>query len=209
MRWFFRFGLAVCAFTSVAMGADRKPTGVELSALSGDLFEVAVRMHDPLLAIAAAKLRKRIDFTPGTLVPEGATPATAQWTEWTEMLETAKAMAGGDAALLDLVDDVAAESTRGRLESPARVGGEIATGEKLIYRDVTFQGGDYAEVYVEGSGTSDLNLYIRRVGGQLICSDSDASDRIYCGWVPDQTTAFDIEITNKGDAANRYTLITN
>ncbi|MEM7190027.1 MAG: hypothetical protein AAF439_10495 [Pseudomonadota bacterium] len=209
MRSIFLTGLGLFACASVAFADDDAPSGVKLSALSGDLFNTAMQMSDPLLAIAAAKLRKQVAFTDSDLVPEGGEATPAEWTAWEEMLSVARDLAGGDPSILELAEDVAAEGARGRLESPAQVGGAIDTGEKLIYRNVTFEGGDYAEVYVEGSGTSDLNLYIRRAGGQLVCSDSDASDRTYCGWLPEQTSAFDIEITNKGGALNRYTLITN
>ena len=150
MRSLFMICAVISAWTSSTLADSREPGAVRLLALSGNLFDTAIKMNDPLLAIAAAKLRKQVGVKPGNMVPDGGIAAPVEMVGWEEFLAAAADMAAGDPSMVGLIEDVAAESSRGRLESPAQVGGEIATGEKLIYRNVTFRGGDYAEVYVEG-----------------------------------------------------------
>ena len=72
-----------------------------------------------------------------------------------------------------------------------------------------FTGGRYAEVAAVGDGDTDLDLYIYDGNGNLVCSDTDLSDRTYCGWTPRWTGAFTIKIVNRGRVYNRYTLVTN
>ena len=72
-----------------------------------------------------------------------------------------------------------------------------------------FKGGEYAEVYVEGRGTSDLNLYVYDAQNRLVCSDTDISDIAYCGWRPAKTAAFSVKVENKGKSGAPYSMMTN
>lgn len=184
---------------------------VHLLRLSADLFDTARIARDPLMALTAAKIRKSVAVDAVALAPEGgAASVDVSWTGWADMLDTAVDLAAGDEILLSIAEDIRLEKPRGKADNiPARTGGEVRPGEKNVYRNVAFSGGAYAEVYVEGSGTADIDLFVHTSDGRLVCSDSDASNRSYCGWLPKETSDFSITIQNKGTAANRYWLITN
>jgi hypothetical protein len=73
---------------------------------------------------------------------------------------------------------------------------------------VRFRGDEPARIAVSGDGDSDLDLYVYDENGNLVCSDTDDSDDMYCGWTPSWTGTFTVRIKNRG-AANRYKLVTN
>ena len=161
--------------------------------------------------IAAAKTRKSVSPEAGARAPDGKTTdeSTEELQSWQDMLESARAASGDDAVLLALIDDVETEASKGVTNGPVYNIAEIAGSKTDIYSSVPFAGGAYAEVYVEGKGTSDLNLHIYDHQNRLVCSDTDSSDIAYCGWKPVTTGSFSIKITNRGTSANQYSLMTN
>ena len=115
---------------------------------------------------------------------DGVAQNDADLTKWTDMLEMAAQFASGDEAMLDLIEDVSAETTKGVAGGPVyNIIGIKGRGEDR-YASVPFKGGEYAEVYIEGKGTSDLNLFVFDDKNRLVCSDTDKSDIAYCGWRP-------------------------
>lgn len=198
---------ALLLATPAAPADDASP--VSLAALSGELYQLGLERRDALLMLTAARLRKGVDWKPSELVAEGGTAGEADWLDWEAMLEAAIEMAGDDILLTDLAEDIRLTAAKGQISRPQRAAGHVGPGETAVYRKVAFTGGDFAEIYVEGSGDANIDLYIHDQQGNLICSDRDASDRAHCGWLPETTAPFDISIVNRGDKVNRYSLITN
>ena len=93
----------------------------------------------------------------------------------------------------------AASPTSGYLDTFERV-----NAYSTDYYNVRFFGDEKAWVYVDGDGDTDLDLYIYDENGNLICSDTDYTDRMYCEWIPVWTGRFRIEIRNLGDVYNEY-----
>ncbi len=168
--------------------------------LSAQLFAAGQNENDPLLMIAAAKIRQNTNLTPA----EGSKAL-----DWSMMLDRAAAMASDNDMLTELIEDIRAERDKGVASGPVYSLVEIRGGGTDEYAALPFSGGAYAEVYIEGKGDSDLNLFIYDAQDRLVCSDTDISDIAYCGWRPASTSAFRVEVRNRGDQTNQYALITN
>ncbi|WP_435257466.1 hypothetical protein ACSBLW_15330 [Thioclava sp. FR2] len=201
-----RLSLALCAAVFAAPAFAEPLSPVKTAELSARLFATGVDLQDPLLILSAAKLRKALNPVEGNLTTQasGETPLT-----WQDMLAAAEPLAEGDDTLTGLIADIRAESTKGVATGPVYNIGTIGNGKSDTYPSVDFIGGEYAEVYVEAKGATDLNLTVTDAKGRLVCSDTDRSHIAYCGWRPDRTEAYQIKVENRGPNGTGYALMTN
>lgn len=190
-------------------------TATKLYAMARDLVDYGRKNNDPLSLIVAANIRQQITLSEVDRKPtktEGAGGTAEDKTpELTvdAILDEAKSMSGDDEAIIALADDIKASATKGRTVGPGYNVVTLPGNTTDNYDNVSFNGGEYAEVYAEGSGASNLDLYVYDESGNLICSDTDYSDVAYCGWTPKWTGGFTIKVINNGGSSNRYALITN
>lgn len=84
----------------------------------------------------------------------------------------------------------------------------IEAGEELDY-EWTFTGGEAAEVYVEGDTSTDLDLFIYDLDGNLIVSDDGEGDTCEVEWTPAETTTYIVRLKNLGDFENYYYIESN
>lgn len=203
------FSAALGAVLAAGM-AEARPT-LRDAALSARLYEIGVEEGDPLLIIAAAKLRKGIDPEEVTRRPEGGGEAGdgPGHLSWDEMLTRAEDLAYGNATVLGLIEDVRAEGTKGVVIGPVYSISQIGSGKTDTYPELPFRAAEYAEIYLEGKGRADLNLYVYDGQGRLVCSDTDISDIAYCGWRPRDADKFTIKVENRGPTTSTYSLMTN
>jgi hypothetical protein len=190
-------------------------TGASLKTaqMSASLFLKGVEQSDPILIMAATKLRKSLNLKETERTPEkdgepGDAPAEAPLT-WEQMLDAAEELALGDESLLGLIEDIRVERTKGVATGQVYSISSIRAGGTDTYPPLPYTGGEYAEVYVEGQANTDLNLFVQDAKGRLVCSDTDISAIAYCGWRPAQTGGFTIIVKNKGGVSSPYSLITN
>ncbi len=210
---------ALLAFFALPMAPTAQAQSEQVSParlvhLSGQLFEIALQERDPLLMISAAKLRKSVPLTPVERAPLNADQAPDDVAphapiSWQDMLDTAAAVAPDNATIAGLIADVSGETTKGVASGQVYSIAKIRKGGRDRYPPLTYEGGKYAAVYVEGAGGSDLNLFVRDEKGRLVCSDTDISAIAYCGWSPAQSAGFTIEVANKSGPSSSYSLITN
>lgn len=189
-----------------ALAAD--PAPLKQAEASRVLYDAGVATRDPLLVLAAAKMRRGLGLSPTDRMAEDGTPGDGAL-DADAMLNTARELAAGDAMMLGLIDDVAAEQTKGVVSGPVYNNARIGGGQTDTYRAVPFEGGTYAEIYVEAKGSNDLNLKVTDDQGRLVCSDTDASAIAYCGWSPRSTGDFTIAVQNASGGSADYALITN
>jgi hypothetical protein len=131
-----------------------------------------------------------------------------------KLLAEAKTWAKGNEHLLALIGAEAAQpgnASGGTLGVP---GGAIYHTDRVLpFRadsyTLTFRGGEVARVAVVGDGDTDLDLYVYDENGNLIGSDTDATDRCLVQFTPRWTGQFRIRITNSGWVYNQYVLMTN
>ncbi len=194
------------ALTTAALTtpAAAEMTSLQEVDLSMQLFQRGVDQVNPLLILAAAEIRKGTTFAPATDAAGDPVPL-----DWTEMIAAARAFAADDPALLAMIEDVAAETSKGVTTGQIYSVSEIDDGGENVYDALPFDAGQYAEVYVESSDGSDLNLYIYDADGRLVCSDTDVSSISYCGWRPSAAGEFTIKVENKGQGDAGYSLMTN
>ncbi|WP_136637318.1 hypothetical protein [Pseudooceanicola onchidii] len=205
-------GLALIMGLPAGARADNPVRNAELSAR---LFEAAVDQQDPMLAIAAARLRKsvlarRVDIEPQK---DGAAPEDAGYDRlmsWQDMIAFALQVAPNDPVIEKLAQDVKFAGTKGVTSGQVYSITTIRGGGTDTYPPMTYTGGQYADVYVEGAQSSaDLNVFVKDAKGRLVCSDTDISAIAYCGWRPSASEGFTVVVTNKSGAATSYSLITN
>ncbi|KGM49021.1 hypothetical protein [Pseudooceanicola atlanticus] len=183
--------------------------------LSARLYEAAVDLKDPMLAIAAARLRKsvlarRVDVEPVKDGPAPSDPTYDRLMSWQDMLDTARELAPGDEVIAKLAEDVKFAGTKGVTSGEVYSITTIRAGGTDSYPPMTYTGGEYADVYIEGAKSSaDLNVFVRDKQGRLVCSDTDISAIAYCGWRPGATEGYTVEVKNKSGIATSYSLITN
>ena len=95
----------------------------------------------------------------------------------------------------------------------ARGGSQIAreavNANAVDRYQIVFNGGEIAQVIVEGDGDTDLDLYVYDEKGRLVAEDIDNSDLCVCRWKPHRTGYFTIRIVNLGSVYNEYTMLTN
>lgn len=211
-------GLLLLAGLVGAGAPARAESTLRRAELSARLYETAQETRDPLLALAAARLRKSVTAMQVEREPrrEGAAAegvvAAPQLLTWQEMLDTARTLARGDAAILALADGFSEGEVQARGVPSGQVYSITTIGAEArdIYPKLDFAGGEYAEVYVEATEPdADLKLRITDAQGNLVCEDADMGPIAYCGWRPPQTGFFVLEVDNDSRVSSSYALITN
>lgn len=204
-----RLALAALLMALTAPAHAETLSPVKTAELSARLYATGLELGDPLLILSAAKLRKTLGLTATPRLPEGGVADGEQPLSWQDMLASATDMAADDETLLGLIDDIRAENSKGVSSGPVYNIGNLKNGGNDAYPAVEFIGGEYAEVYVEAKGATDLNLTIYDAKGRLVCSDTDASHIAYCGWRPADTGSFTMKVENHGPQGAKYALMTN
>ena len=198
--------LTLCPGVPVAAEAL---TAVQTAALSARLYAAGVDAADPVLMLAAARLRKSINPEPVMRAAEGGEAGTDAPLGWAAMADAAADLASDDAGILGLIDDLRAEATKGVASGPVCNIGQLARGKSDNYRNIDFKGGEYAEVHVEAQTSVELNLSVIDAQGRLVCADTDVSHIACCGWRPDTAGVFTLSVQNKGAAGTGCALMTN
>ncbi len=200
-----------CALATPTLATE--PSALRRAELSARLYEAGVADADPLLVLAAARLRKSIAPTEGTLRPSepeaGGDPQAGAPLRWQDMVATAEALAPGDDLIAGLAEDIRAETTKGVVSGPIYGLSSLSAGRADLYERIDFRGGEYAVVYVEAKASTDMKLFVEDAQGRLVCSDTDISHIAYCGWRPAETGSFTIRVENRGPRSAGYALMTN
>lgn len=191
--------LLLSLFLGAASAALAEPASpLRLAALSADLYAQGVETADPLTILTAARLRKS---AAPDLAPEDPL-------SWQSMLAAASALAGDDPAVAALAADIAAETAKGAIAGAVIRRGDADPGETPLLA-LDFEGGAYAEVYVEAAPGTDINIFVRDADGNVVCEDRNTSFVAYCGWTPSQDGSFTLTVENRSTAPTEYSLMTN
>jgi hypothetical protein len=143
--------------------------------------------------------------TPAADDAEGAAdaPVTAD-----AMFAKAKELAGGDDALLGVIDDAMAETGRGRIGGAVQWLSRLPAGSTDVW-EVPFYGNSYAELAVVGDGDANLDVLVTDENGNVFCYDVSWSDSLYCDFTPAWDGYFYVTVENLGRSRNSYYLMTN
>lgn len=190
-------------------------SAAKTAALSAELFLAGIEAEDPLLVLAAAKLRKGLvlDETRRSPDKDMAAPdedlGDAAPVGWEEILKAAVAMAPEDEILQMLAEDLRAERSKGVKSGQLYSITSIRDGGTDTYPPIVYRGSEYADVYIEGKNGTNLDLFVYDAHSRLVCSDTDISAIAHCGWTPAEEAAFTVVVKNRGRGATGYSLITN
>jgi len=206
--WASALVLGALTFPGLAVSGPTLPTALQQLEASRVMYDTGVADRDVLMVVAAAKLRKKLNLRRANRIPEGETTSDGGFVSASHMLATARVLAEDDPDMIELINLARVDKVKGVQSGPVYNTAIIANQKVDKYPPVPFIGGDYAEIYIEGRGSSDLDLFVYDSLGRLVCSDTDASSRPYCGWVPDKTQNYVIQVINKGNGTN-YALVTN
>lgn len=125
-----------------------------------------------------------------------------------KLLADAANFADGDEHLLAIIEDLKNTATRGATRDYATHYDRVEANTTDTYT-IRFRGGEEACVIVCGDGDTDLDLYVYDENGNLVDSDTDATDACVAVWNPKWTGPFTIKIKNLGNVYNRYSLTVN
>ncbi len=123
------------------------------------------------------------------------------------LMEAARAMLPADSVLRDAVADLAAE-----IPPP----GPVAQVTSLVQQPgggttyaLALAGQSYAEIGLLRMGAGHLTLRVTDATGHPVCQDASAGPSVLCGLVPRQSDHFLVTVTNDGQQAAPYLLISN
>lgn len=193
---------------------DPQADALKLIQMSRELHDRAIETSDPVMMLSAARLRKDSGMTPGELgTLEDADETTPDGSEeafgWEGWLDEAVRLSGGSEVIAGLADDIRTSKSKGLKDQAIYTEGRLAAHSSHRYSNLNFVGGEFAEVYSEGVGKADIDLFVRDGRGALVCSQTDSSNINQCGWTPGATGPFEVTLENKSDFADRYALTTN
>ena len=99
-------------------------------------------------------------------------------------------------------------ATAGAYNGPKRCADRVDANSADYYR-IAFVAGKPACVVVKGDGDTDLDLQVFDENGNLVASDTDATDACLVSWTPKWTGNFTVKVINHGCVYSRYVLATN
>ncbi|WP_414521387.1 hypothetical protein [Umezakia ovalisporum] len=189
------------------------------------LAELGRTTSDPLLLVAAARALSAIGKTIGqdqglvgaitrrkALAGVGSSNATIGPTQSGSMLDRllneARQLARGNAAVLAIIDDTATTVMKGSTAGPHTHEFQIEAEKSMVFIE-RFTAERLAEVAIKGNGYSDLDLRIIDQNGVIICESAGNTDQEYCGFTPIITGAFSVEVLSYGGETNEVYLILN
>lgn len=195
-------------------GTSTTVTPAERLKTSGDLVAIGRETKDAIAMITAARIRASVATTDKqrTKTESGAgkdstkTPGATLTVD--EILAEATTFAKGDKVVLAMIAEVKASASKGRVGGPGRTSTNVRANSTDSFTE-TFRGGERAAVYVEGDGDTDLDLFVYDENGNMVCSDTDGTDRMLCAWTPRWSGNFTIRVRNWGGVYNNYSMVTN
>ncbi len=220
---------AALALTLPAAAQDKTGTNVNPEAaaspaggaatlgLAAELYALGLAQGDALTVLTAAKLAMSVEVTEGGEVKkttsgdmpaEDAEGSAEAPVDATVMLAKAKELAAGDEALLGLIADAEAESSRGRIGGAVQWLSRLPAGQTDVW-EIPFYGNSYGEIAVVGDGDANLDIVVTDENGNVFCYDVSWSDNLYCDFTPAWDGYFYVTVENLGRSRNSYYLMTN
>ena len=142
-----------------------------------------------------------------------ARTVTEKFASRADMLAAARLLAGQNRVLLGLIEDTAAEASKGRLPELASEHAKVAATSPDVY-PIVFKANDPAEIDVVLDQRYPLSLIVVDEYDRSVCevSNPDPADGRFilsCRWIPAWTGPFRVTISNHGQAPVSYLMLTN
>lgn len=181
--------------------------------MAAELARYGNRAEDPMALITAARIMKQYPMGESDKLSDadsadGATKDGRLKLTPEAILARARELAGDRQDLVALADDVAAMSSRGRKGGGGILDTRVDANGTDVY-EIDFEGGEPAQVGINGDNDTDLDLEVYDENGNLICDSTSSNDYETCEWTPRWTGMFRVEVHNLGDVWNGYRIVTN
>lgn len=203
-RLYSTFGtllLMVC-MTATPVAAQSAPASplAEVLDLSGRLYVQGIATQDPVIVLAAARLRLS-RFT-AELGPEAN-----GWTSGSAMLASAEILAAEDPALRALISRQHEDISRGGLDGPQVVSTRVP-GKGQVRLSHAFKGGLPAYVYAEGSLSARLSVTVM-VEDTAVCRTPVETGRALCRWIAADDRGVTTIVSNLSAEDTTILVVTN
>lgn len=216
--------LGACAL-SAAAPVRRDDTPPEIAAIeqaltAARLADWSRRAGDPQGLIVAARMLGEIPFRAAEIdgTAEGGEDSDRERTpadplSIAALLDEARDLARGDAALLEEIDAAEAAATRGVVNSPFGKG-PIATMKDVRAREtywfqVQARNGEVLRVAAVGDGDTNIDLIIQDSGGTALCDDADGDHYPVCTITPARQGMLKVNIVNRGAVWTKVRILSN
>lgn len=217
----FLVSVGVAEETPPASAANILPTtqaapgAVQRLVLAHALRAEAVAGRDALTALAAARLAQGVvlhrapNLVPFPPPPAPASEPAVMPLPWpAAVFDLARSLAAGDDPLLELIDR---EESQGR-SAPASTANlaisTLAPGQSETWR-IALYGDAPAEIGLIGAQASALTLVVSDDAQNPVCRAPAAFDQALCAFVPARNGFFSAIVTNTGEQAGSYWLLSN
>ena len=216
--------LGACALTAAAPVDDAAPppeiAAIDQALTAARLADWARRAEDPQGLIVAARMLNEIPFRPVELdgTGEGGEPSdradpSADPLSAGALLDEARALARGDAALLDEIAAAEAAATRGVINSPFGKGPIAAVKDVKARETYWFQvqarRGEVLRVAAVGDGDTNIDLMIQDAAGTALCDDADGDHYPVCTITPARAGMLKVNIVNRGAVWTKVRILSN
>lgn len=199
-------------------------TRLEFVAMAQGIAILGYENQNPFYLVTAAQILSEYPVS-GTFIPDSSVLTNASICpvkvgekilvlKPLVLLGDAESMAHGDSTMLIMIERTRLQlqedtlKPRGREFSPM-VQDYLLNADGKVELWATFNGNEIAEIFVMGSGSSSLDLFLYDNDNRLIGSDLKRADNCYLSFTPSIRQKCRIEIRNKGNEANQCLLMTN
>lgn len=192
--------------------AQGSPGGVARLYLSQQLYSLGLANNDALSVLNAARLAASVVLTetPRTRETNGEapSPSSPRMLSPDQMFDAAARLSAQDDGLLDLVDAARREAKFFPVVTVISTTSTLAPARTDTWRQPFF-GQSLAEIAVIGDAQNPLDLRVTDTNGNPLCLGAGTEAARYCSFYPAENGQFQIVVTNLGDAAFSYALVTN
>ena len=184
-----------------------EPGAVATYLQAQQLYILGLRAKDPLTVLTAARMLQGLSLidTPRQPDPAPKTRVALSPLDPVDLLNTARLLDAGH-TYSDLIEQVATD-LQAKPKSLAATASTLAPGTTETWT-LNFYGGTYAELAILGDGTSNLDLAVTDASGTPICVDHGNADTAQCDFALRDNGAVTVVVTNVGEKADGYLLLT-
>jgi hypothetical protein len=196
---------------------SKEASGVDVAKTAADLAAWGRANKNPAALALASKMlagvpmsELKAEMKSGPAEPSNAEKKDPKAVTADSLLAEAKALAGDNKDQLAAIDSIAKSgvAARGAIGGARQYVGSL-DAQHWVEFTIPFRAGELAQAAIVGDGDTDLDLIVLDEYRNVICADTDNTDRCLAQWIPLVTGNFIIRVENHGSVYNRCFVLTN